>query len=135
MSRPTHPLRGSLMLEGEHRGVRVKRADGGIRLAAAGLAGIAGLVLLAAAAHPLRSKPNAVWEWENVATARAALAVGVGCLLAGAGIAAASWGGTATRAGRLLAAEAALALVVVTCALVLLRSGTWLIGVRAAPIP
>lgn len=93
------------------------------------------MALLGAAFEPRRSRTNAVWEWADIATARVALVVGVINVLGCVGIAASPSRVTSIRYSHLLAAQVVLAGIAVACALVVLRSGAWLMHVRAVPVP
>ncbi len=125
---------GSLPPVGEYGGMRGRVSTWGVRLTTSSLAAVAGLALLGAA-FSRRSRANAVWEWADIATARVALVVGVISVLGCVGIAASPSRVTSIRYSRLLAAQVVLAGIAVACALVLLRSGAWLMHVRAVPVP
>lgn len=94
---------------GELRGMRRAAANSGGRVASVGLAGVAALAVLAAAIEPRRSRANAVWEWDDIATARAALVVGTISVLIGIAIAVPPSRTWSTRSGRRLAAQVVLA--------------------------
>ncbi len=115
-------------------GMRGRASNWGVRLTTSSLAAVAGLALLGAA-FSRRSRANAVWEWADIATARVALVVGVISVLGCVGIAASPSRVTSIRYSRLLSAQVVLAGIAVACALVLLRSGAWLMDVRAVPVP
>ncbi len=119
---------------GEYGGMRNRASNWGVRLTTSSLAAVAGLALLGAA-FSRRSRANAVWEWADIATARVALVVGVISVLGCVGIAASPSRVTSIRYSRLLAAQVVLAGIAVACALVLLRSGAWLMHLRAVPVP
>ncbi len=125
---------GSLPPVGEYGGMRGRVSNWGVRLTTSSLAAVAGLALLGAA-FSRRSRANAVWEWADIATARVALVVGVISVLGCVGIAASPSRVTSIRYSRLLAAQVVLAGIAAACALVLLRSGAWLMHVRAVPVP
>jgi hypothetical protein len=107
----------------------------GVRLTTSGLAAVGVLAVLAAALEPRRSRANAVWEWDDIATARVALVFGVMSVLGGIAVAASPGGMRSVPAGRLLAAQVVLTGLAVACALVVLRSGAWLTQIRAVPVP
>lgn len=118
----------------EHGGVR-GNAPWGLRLGTAALAAVAGVAMLAAALEPRRSRGNAVWEWDDVATARVALLIGLISVVGALAVAASPWRSRVMSSGRVLAAQAVVAGLAVACALVVLRSGAWLMDVRAVPVP
>lgn len=91
--------------------------------------------MLGVAFQTRRAKTNAVWEWDDIATARAALVFGVMSVLGGIAVAASPWRGRPIPAGRLLAAQVVLTGLAAACALVVLRSGAWLDRMQAVPLP
>lgn len=114
--------------------MRGRAATWGLRLTTSSLAAVGGLAVLGVA-FTRRSKTNAVWEWDDIATARAALVFGVMSVLGGIAVAASPWRGRPIPAGRLLAAQVVLTGLAAACALVVLRSGTWLDRMQAVPLP
>lgn len=106
-----------------------------LRLGTAGLAAVAGVAVVGAALEPRRAQANAVWEWDDVATARVALAIGLISVLGALAVATSSWRVRVMPSGRVLAAQVLLTALALACALVVLRSGAWLTGVRAVPVP
>lgn len=89
------------------------------------MAVLALVTLSAALIAPHRSKPNWVWEWQDIVAARVATLVGGASTVVVVGLAAVAW-----RQGRsnrsVLGAEAVFTVLAVGSALLLVRSGTWL---------